>query len=81
MIIKLAKKGMRKKLYIHKMMKEIGEPMTTRQILFEYNKRYTRGFTMNELANVLSKTPIFEAIDFVDNNVVWDIIYFTEVIN
>ncbi len=65
MIIKLKKKGLSKKLRLHKLMKEIGEPMTTIEIYEMFNDKYPKlGYTMNELGNVLSKTPLFDKIGY-----------------
>ena len=65
MIIKIKKKGLVKKLRLHKLMKEVGEPMTTIEIYQMYNDAYPRwGYTMHELANVLSKTPLFDKVGY-----------------
>jgi hypothetical protein len=65
MIIKIKKKGLTKKLRLHDMMKEVGQPMTTIEIYQMYNEAYPRwGYTMQELANVLSKTPLFDKVGY-----------------
>lgn len=62
MIIK--KRGLKKKLRLHKMMVNIGSPMTTIEIYEMFNERYRKGgYTMTEIANILSKTPIFKKVD------------------
>ena len=47
------------------MLQNNGE-MNTSQILEDYNSRYKRGCTMNELASILSKSKHFIQTGFVD---------------
>ncbi len=55
-----------KKVRIWKMLEEFGS-LNTNQIHHIYNNSTKQGVTMNELANLLSKTPTFVKVGFCDS--------------
>ena len=57
-----------KKKRIYSMLENNGE-MNTSEILQDYNSRYKRGCTMNELASILGRTKHFIQVGFIEEYV------------